>query len=527
MDISKLVEQTKKGDNKSFDKLYKLTEKEIWFTCISFLKNETTAQDIMQETYITAFLKIQTLDKTAQFRSWLNRIAVNKCKNYLKGKGEIELNDEILENSLVADEISLPEEYVTNKSKRECILSIMQKTLSDVQYQTVICYYFNEMSVEEIATLFECSKGTVLSRLNYSRAKMKTAIEKYEEENNDKLHGVVFLPLFSSIFKEQSNHIEVPEINLDFTKQGIKNITSKGAESAVKTASKGLISSVAKTRVIAMLLGITVICGTSISTGVLAGCGKEDLPIATNASTTEVTTEPTEATNPTVSEEVKEAVKDNGLKVNDKGEVVDEKGNKVEVKDGKVEVKTDDGKTVTVKVDEVKEVTQPTKGSSSEPKETVKPTQKPTQKATQPTTKKPSVQPTTKKPATPAPKPTKAPTQKPTQKPTVKPTQPATQKPTEAIWHPAKTKKVWVVDKEAYTYEEPVYETQTKVFCNTCGEYITGDRSEHSKAHALKGENGSQTVKKVQVQVGTKTVTVPEEGHWETVVVTEGYWEYK
>ena len=529
MDISKLVEQTKTGDNKSFDKLYKLTEKEIWFTCISFLKNETTAQDIMQETYITAFLKIQTLDKTAQFRSWLNRIAVNKCKDYLKGKGEIELNDEILENSLVADEISLPEEYVTNKSKRECILSIMQKTLSDVQYQTVICYYFNEMSVEEIATLFECSKGTVLSRLNYSRAKMKTAIEKYEEENNDKLHGVVFLPLFSSIFKEQSNHIEVPEINLDFTKQGIKNITSKGAESAVKTVSKGLVSSVAKTRVIAMLLGITVICGTSISTGVLAGCGKEDLPIATNASTTEVTTDPTEATDPTVSEEVKEAVKDNGLKVNDKGEVVDAKGNKVEVKDGKVEVKTDDGKTVTVKVDEVKEVTQPTKGSSSEPKETVKPTQKPTQKVTQPATKKPSVQPTTKKPAT-----------QPTTKKPATPT--PTQKPTEKVWHepvyktvhhPAETK---VVHHDAVTHEEPIYEKVCVIICNQCGAEFS-DMQQISQ-HWVENPNTCWSYRKEArtVQTGTTTV-VDKEAYDETVVVKkawdekvlvkEGYWEYK
>lgn len=55
MNISHLVEKIKKGDNKSFEKLYKLTEREVWFTCISFLKNETTAQDIMQETYITAF----------------------------------------------------------------------------------------------------------------------------------------------------------------------------------------------------------------------------------------------------------------------------------------------------------------------------------------------------------------------------------------------------------------------------------------------------------------------------------------
>ena len=137
-----------------------------------------------------------------------------------------------------------------------------------------------------------------------------------------------------------------------------------------------------KKKVLSIILSALVLASTAT---MFTGCGKEtatpdEVPVmaTVDEATTEVTTEPTEETKPTVSEEVKEAVKDNGLKVNDKGEVVDAKGNKVEVKDGKVEVKTDDGKTVTVKVDEVKEVTQPTKGSSSEPKETVKPTQKPT-----------------------------------------------------------------------------------------------------------------------------------------------------
>lgn len=529
MDISKLVEQTKTGDNKSFDKLYKLTEKEIWFTCISFLKNETTAQDIMQETYITAFLKIQTLDKTAQFRSWLNRIAVNKCKDYLKGKGEIELNDEILENSLVADEISLPEEYVTNKSKRECILSIMQKTLSDVQYQTVICYYFNEMSVEEIATLFECSKGTVLSRLNYSRAKMKTAIEKYEEENNDKLHGVVFVPLFGSIFKEEAKNLTVPKIDLVLPKQGSNSIASIGAESAVKTASKGLVSSVAKTRVIAMLLGMTVICGTSISTGVLAGCGKEDLPIATNASTTEVTTEPTEETKPTISEEVKEAVKDNGLKVNDKGEVVDAKGNKVEVKDGKVEVKTDDGKTVTVKVDEVKEVTQPTQKptqKATKPKETQKathPTKKPTQPATQ-ATKKPATSNT--KPATPST------TQKPTEKKKVWVTD------YKIVHHPAEPAVTETIHHPAETHEEPIYKNTIVYICNQCGAELADANAR--KAHFLANLDTCWSYRAVDKQIQTGSTTVVDKEAWDEVkIITPakpawdekvedgGHWEYK
>ena len=242
--ISHLVEKIKKGDNKSFEKLYKLTEREVWFTCISFLKNETTAQDIMQETYITAFLKIQSLEKSSQIRSWLNRIAVNKCKNYLKGKGEIQLDDEIFENQAIVDErISIPEEYISDKAKREIILSIMQEVLSDVQYQTVIMHYFNEMTVDEIAEVFECSRGTVLSRLNYSRAKMKTAIEDYENKSGDRLHGVVVVPFFTTIFKEEAKSLAVPNITIKLPNgQTLATSATKG----IATGAKSTVSSIVK-----------------------------------------------------------------------------------------------------------------------------------------------------------------------------------------------------------------------------------------------------------------------------------------
>lgn len=264
-----------------------------------------------------------------------------------------------------------------------------------------------------------------------------------------------------------------------------------------------------KKKVLSIILSALVLASTAT---MFTGCGKEtatpdEVPVmaTVDEATTEVTTEPTEPTDPTVSEEVKEAVKDNGLKVNDKGEVVDAKGNKVEVKDGKVEVKTDDGKTVTVKVDEVKEVTQPTKGSSSEPKETVKPTQKSTQKVTQPATKKPATQTTTKKPATPTP----------------------TQKPTEKVWHepvyktvhhPAEPAVTKVVHHEAVTHEEPVYETIGISICNQCGAELID--AEARMWHFLDSDTCS-SYKKVAKTVQTGTTTVVDKEAWdETVIVT-------
>ena len=530
-EIKELVSGAKSGSQKAFNKLYDLTKNDIWLTCISLLKNEENAKDVMQETYITAFLKLETLENEDKFCSWLRMTAVNKSKDFLKGKVEYQIEDEVLTNEVETNEVMLPEEYITNNSKREIILQLMSDTLTHSQYVTVFLFYFDELSISEISEVLEVSEGTVKSRLNSSRKKMKTAIEKYEEENNDRLHGVVFVPLFGSIFKEQCKHISVPKIDLVLPKQGSNSIASIGAESAVKTASKGLVSSVLKARVIAVVCGMVILTGSSLSTGVLAGCGREDLPIATTESTTEVTTEPIEETKPTVSEEVKEAVKDNGLKVNDKGEVVDEKGNKVEVKDGKVEVKTDDGKTVTVKVDEVKEVTQPTKGSSSEPKETQKATQ-PTKKPTQPATQ------ATKKPATS------------NTKPATSNTNPATPKPTESkgVWHdpvyktvhhPAEPAVTKVVHHEAVTHEEPVYKNTLVDICNQCGAELVDANAR--EAHFLANLETCWSYRTVKKKIQTGTTTVVDKEAWdETVIVTpakeawdekvlvkKGYWEYK
>ena len=79
-----------------------------------------------------------------------------------------------------------------------------------------------------------------------------------------------------------------------------------------------------------------------------------------------------------------------------------------------------------------------------------------------------------------------------------------------------KETQVKVVDKEAYTYEEPVYEKHNRTICKVCGADITDNCSEHNKQHALNGEPVSYHNVWVNVQVGTKTVTVPEKSHYET-----------
>ena len=495
MNISHLVEKIKKGDNKSFEKLYKLTEREVWFTCISFLKNETTAQDIMQETYITAFLKIQSLEKSSQIRSWLNRIAVNKCKNYLKGKGEIQLDDEIFENRAIVDErISIPEEYISDKAKREIILSIMQEVLSDVQYQTVIMHYFNEMTVDEIAKVFECSRGTVLSRLNYSRAKMKTAIEDYENKSGDKLHGVVFVPFFTTIFKEEAKSLKVPSITITLPNgESLVTAASKGVSTAVKSSTAtavktGAVTAV-KTKVIAMACGMTLLfAGTTVGTSLLAGCKSDKVPTATTSAQT--TAQTTTAPAVTVPKAVKDLVDKGEIKVDKDGNITDKNGKKVEVKDGKVEVKTDDGKTVTVKVDDVKTTVSNNNNSNKGNTEKKEDTKSNTSSKKDNSSK---VQPATKDPH-------------------------EGKTYHEAVYkyykhHNAVTKyhkKQWIVTG---SHEEPVYDYDWVNVCNNCGIELedANFRREHLTWELETNGAGAYHAEKRQIQVGTKTV---EDGYW-------------
>ncbi len=257
---------------------------------------------------------------------------------------------------------------------------------------------------------------------------------------------------------------------------------------------------------------------TSSTIEATEGTDPEVVKTAVGENTTEKATE-----KPTEKAKTKEekAIEEKGLKVDDKGNVTDENGNKVKVdENGNVEVKTDDGQTVKVSTQEIKDTNNNNSNSNTSNNNST--TSKPSSDSNSNTTSKPSSGSNNSTPSKPTPTPTEKPTEKPT---TPKPTEP---KKTwhEAVYkdvnHPAETKQVWVVDQEAYTYEEPVYEWKYRTICNWCGADITDDVRGHGYNYP---EHGNYHSEKVQVQVGTKTITVPEEGHYETRVVKEAWTE--
>ena len=279
----------------------------------------------------------------------------------------------------------------------------------------------------------------------------------------------------------------------------------------------------------------------AFSTAMFTGCGNEntatpDTAIATSDTATVDEASTTETAH-TLSD-TEQAIVDEGLKVDDKGNITDSKGNKVEVKDdGTVEVKTKSGETVKVKADDIKTANvnnqkiENTVNSSSNSSSAAKSNSSSSKSNNSSQTNNKSasnssVQNNNKS------------TNNSSSSKTTNNNQSSTTDPHAGktwheaeykyIKHPAETKEVWVVDKEAYSYEEPIYEKQSSYECYACGQVFSpSELKAHGHYHAEIGdfENFSYHTVLVDVQVGTKTIEVPEEGHWETKVIKEAWTE--
>ena len=288
---------------------------------------------------------------------------------------------------------------------------------------------------------------------------------------------------------------------------------------------------------------IAIAAAMITATAMLSGCGCDDSN-ATNKTATTVQTTSVEETTvpetaPTLSETDK-AITDAGLKVGADGKITDKNGKEVKVdKDGKVEVKNEKGETVKVDSSEVKKANQnkvkvdsyPTNSSSqkkdtstsnkgngssssksnSSKSDSKKDTSSKSDSSKQESSKSESSKTPQSSSSSSKPDSSKNESSKPTPKP----------QHTHS-WTNI-TEKVKVVDKKAYTYEEPVYEEHDRTICNDCGADLTNmsesELTHHCGNHLLNGGKGSYRNEWVNVQVGTKTVTVPEKSHYENKVI--------
>lgn len=126
------------------------------------------SEDIVQEVFIKFLNKSSSFKDSNHEKAWLIRVAANKCKDYLKSSrhSNMPLNDEIIWGKNCDDDKRL--------DVQAAILSL------DDKYKTIIyLYYYEDCSVNEIASILRLSKSAVKMRLSRAREQLKSVLEEY------------------------------------------------------------------------------------------------------------------------------------------------------------------------------------------------------------------------------------------------------------------------------------------------------------------------------------------------------------
>ena len=239
VDYTETVEKVKQGDQQAKEVLYTETCQHMFFLAKSIVKSDEEAMDIIHDSYICVFQKLDNIKNLSGFKSYLRTTVVNRCKNYLSKKKPLYLSDmtedgEDFELEDIDGEI--PDELLENKDVIECARRVVE-SLPEEQRMCVILRYYDEMSLQEIADTLEVSLGTVKSRLSRASKKMRDEIERLEKEENKKFRCIIPFFWLRAGLEGMENETDVPKaLEVKLFGKSIKRGVSKMARNIIVAA---------------------------------------------------------------------------------------------------------------------------------------------------------------------------------------------------------------------------------------------------------------------------------------------------
>ncbi len=240
MSLNEIVRDFKNGDENAFSEIYKQTNRLVFYIVSRIITDADAIQDVVQDAYLSAYENIdQLIDNN--FQPWINRIASNKAKDYLKKKRPLLFGD--YEDSSDADyefEIEdLNEDFQPEKvaSKRETkrILNEILDDLSEEQRLCIMMFYYQEMTTNEIASDLEVNENSIKSRLRYARLKIQESVVDLEAKGV-RLYGLAPIPYFIYLLRGYSEVYKVPFLWFGFRKPKHKNLATSTGIQATKVS---------------------------------------------------------------------------------------------------------------------------------------------------------------------------------------------------------------------------------------------------------------------------------------------------
>lgn len=199
--MSPVIRRCLSGDQQAQEELVLAAQNRVYYHCRKMLKHEEDALDATQEILISMLTRLDRLQDPEAFWGWLSAMTANHCRNVLtRGRREAQIPEDDEGNSLLdafesLGEQTVPDKALDNDETRRMIVELVDQ-LPPPQRQCVLMFYYEGMSVKDIAAALETSEGTVKSRLNYARKAIKSGVDAYAAQGVKLYSALPFLVCF-------------------------------------------------------------------------------------------------------------------------------------------------------------------------------------------------------------------------------------------------------------------------------------------------------------------------------------------
>lgn len=171
-----VIKEIKNGNTASFAILVERHQKTMMKAALRVTRNFNLSEDVVQESFIKAYQKLDSFEGRSSFRSWMYQITLNTAKNKLRS---LKRESVSLENMTLATDSRL-EERLHQQTVFEMLKSEIDE-LPEKQRQAISLRIFDDLSFKEIAELMNCPYDTAKANYRHAMLKLKSKIECHPE----------------------------------------------------------------------------------------------------------------------------------------------------------------------------------------------------------------------------------------------------------------------------------------------------------------------------------------------------------
>lgn len=194
---NELVQEIKDGNRKAFSEIVKRHQKSLLRMSMRFVKDLETAEDIVQESFIKAFEKLNSFEGRSSFKSWLFQVTVNTAKNKLRERKRVTTDIDTVQIAVGAiAETSLVHSALSQEIQEEI------DKLPTKQRTALILRVYEDLSFKEIADIMECPYDTAKANYRHALVKLKDSFEQRSDMKN-------VSESFSGIYSDMVQFVEV------------------------------------------------------------------------------------------------------------------------------------------------------------------------------------------------------------------------------------------------------------------------------------------------------------------------------